>query len=93
MKLNGACHVRLKVLKNNMLRMMEDIGGNCIVRNIIAFTPSKDDEMDAFGMKYSLVREPVERRTKWIYRDIKGIVLEGVAVYYRQKRRAFVKRQ
>jgi hypothetical protein len=36
-----------------MLRMMEVTGGNCIMRNIIAFTPSKDDEMDAFGMEYS----------------------------------------
>jgi len=32
--------------------MMEDIAGNCIMRNLIAFTPSKDDEMNAVGMKY-----------------------------------------
>jgi hypothetical protein len=32
--------------------MMEDIGGHCIMRNLIAFTPSKYDEMNAVGMKY-----------------------------------------
>jgi hypothetical protein len=31
--------------------MMEDTGGKCMMRNLIAFTPSKDDEMDTFGMK------------------------------------------
>jgi hypothetical protein len=30
---------------------MKEIGGNCIM-NLIVFTPSKDAEMDAFGMKY-----------------------------------------